>query len=156
MPGSRARYADAHARRGAGAPLAGHRAAISGFRTPRSAALSLPSRADHDPPRSNASCAIHPPPRSNVFSARGRRKATSSLRSSTRAMCGRQTRQSRPYRRHAQTHHPHEPHPQKSKLCASKLNAVAPPGERNNWSLPLVFRIVVGQILSRDTPNAVL
>jgi hypothetical protein len=30
------------------------------------------------------------------------------------------------HRRHAQTHRPHESHPQKSKLCTPKLNTVAP------------------------------
>jgi hypothetical protein len=27
--------------------------------------------------------------------------------------------------RHAQTHHPHEPHPKKSQLCTPKLDAIA-------------------------------
>jgi hypothetical protein len=42
---TRARNADAHARRCANAHQAGHPAAISGLRKSRSAALSLPSRA---------------------------------------------------------------------------------------------------------------
>ena len=74
--------ADAHAGAVANATMPRHRHAITGFRTSRSACLSLQRARFHPPRRSNVAVAVHPSLRSNVF-MRAVGVTTSPLRGST-------------------------------------------------------------------------